>query len=125
MRAHSRDAYSNVTATSGSATITLGEGEWEITSLAAKMGSQGASLNGAEIGSGFICFEQLDGDGNVTETHYLVSGHCTLTYPMVMKSVTRVRVRNKGQVKSYLEHGPAAGSTYQHRITMIYRRVIQ
>ncbi len=85
------------------------------------MGSNIPTLNGMEIGEGHVSFEKLLGDeATVVETHHLVVGRLTRTFPLVMSGSKRVQ--GPGLVKSYIDHG--GGSTYDHTMTMIYRRVL-
>lgn len=113
-----RIAYSDMGTATRTASIPIGEGDWEITQLNVIMGGSEPALNGVEIGAGTVAFEVLRGS-TVVSKHFLLVGRCTRNIPMVMDCPKRVH--GPGRIKSSLEH---ADST-EHTLSATYRRVRQ
>lgn len=114
---YTRVAYSPLGTSMRRAIITLGKGDWEISSLSVIMGGKLPALNGAEHGGGYVAFEILDAAKNVKESHFLLAGRCTSFIPLVIDSPKRVT--GPGRIRSSIRHGQSS----EHTLTAIYRRV--
>lgn len=118
MSSYSRVAYSPLGSATQVATIKIGKGDWEITQLSVILGGTTSAMNGVEHAFGTVAFETLADDGTTAkQKHYLVSGRCLRTHPLVM--VGMKRIAGPGRIKSSLEHGQSS----EHTLAVTYRRV--